>query len=319
MNALSLPRLVRKLEEALGPPLMTALSDPSVIEIMLNSDGHLFIERLGAGIVHAGRMAEGPAEIVIGAVAHVLDTQVDRAHPIISGELPIGGHRFEGLLPPIVTAPSFSIRRHAGRLIALDDYVASGIMKECQAEILRRAVRARLNVVVSGGAGSGKTTLSNAILTEIAAQCPQERLVMLEDTRELRSSSTNVLSLRTSDHVDMAQLLKSTLRLRPDRIIVGEVRDGAALTLLKAWNTGHPGGVTTLHANNARSALQRLEQLTGEASRQPMREVIGQAVDLIVSIGRTSAGRRIEDLLHVKGFSNGSYHLQSETEEPHAA
>jgi type IV secretion system protein VirB11 len=188
-----------------------------------------------------------------------------------------------------------------------------------QARILRDAVRARHNVVVSGGTGSGKTTLSNAIIAEIAAYCPGDRLVILEDTSELRCAAANMLALRTSDHVDMAQLLKSTMRLRPDRIIVGEVRDGAALTLLKAWNTGHPGGVTTLHANTARSALQRLEQLTAEASRQPMQTVIGEAVDLVVSIERTPDGRRVKDLLHVKGFDGGAYHLKPHVEERHAA
>ena len=319
MQARSLPRLVRKLEDALGPSLLTALADPSVSEIMLNPDGCLFIERLGAGIVHAGEMEEGSAEIIIGAVAHVLNTEVDTARPIVSGELPIGGHRFEGLLPPIVGRPAFSIRRHASQLIMLDDYVTSRVMTAKQARILREAVVARLNFVVSGGTGSGKTTLSNAIIAEIASHCPNDRLIILEDTSELQCAAANVLSLRTSDEVGMAQLLKSTLRLRPDRIIVGEVRDGAALTLLKAWNTGHPGGVTTLHANSAHSALVRLEQLTAEASRQPMQAVIGEAVDLVVSIERTPQGRRITDILQVKGFSGGSYHLEPDMEERHAA
>ncbi|MBW9054607.1 P-type conjugative transfer ATPase TrbB [Rhizobium mesosinicum] len=319
MQARSLPRLVRKLEDALGPSLLTALADPSVSEIMLNPDGCLFIERLGAGIVRAGEMEEGSAEIIIGVVAHVLNTEVDTARPIVSGELPIGGHRFEGLLPPIVSGPAFSIRRHASQLIALDDYVTSRIMTARQARILRDAVGARLNVVVSGGTGSGKTTLSNAIIAEIANHCPNDRLIILEDTSELQCAAANVLSLRTSDEVDMAQLLKSTMRLRPDRIIVGEVRDGAALTLLKAWNTGHPGGVTTLHANSAHSALVRLEQLTAEASRQPMQAVIGEAVDLVVSIERTPQGRRITDILQVNGFSGGAYHLEPDVEGRHAA
>ncbi|MBB3594824.1 type IV secretion system protein VirB11 [Rhizobium sp. BK529] len=319
MQARSLPRLVRKLEDALGPSLLTALEDASVSEIMLNPDGCLFIERLGAGIARAGEMEQGSAEIIIGAVAHVLNTEVDTARPIVSGELPIGGHRFEGLLPPIVAGPAFSIRRHASQLIALDDYVTSRIMTARQASIMREAVDARLNVVVSGGTGSGKTTLSNALIAEIASRCPNDRLIVLEDTSELHCAAANVLSLRTSDEVGMAQLLKSTMRLRPDRIIVGEVRDGAALTLLKAWNTGHPGGLTTLHANSARSALVRLEQLTAEASRQPMQAVIGEAVDLVVSIERTPLGRRITDILRVKGFSGGAYHLEPDMEGRHAA
>jgi type IV secretion system protein VirB11 len=319
MEARSLSRLVRKLEEALGPVVCGALADPLVCEIMLNPDGQLFVERLGEGIASVGAMEQGAAEIIIGAVAHMLNSEVDIGRPIVSGELPVGAHRFEGLLPPIVAAPAFSIRRRASRLILLDDYVRSGAMTGWQARALREAVRSRQNIVVSGGTGSGKTTLANAIIAEIAQDAPHDRLIILEDTSELEWTAENVLALRTSDHVDMARLLKSTLRLRPDRIIVGEVRDGAALTLLKAWNTGHPGGITTLHANSARSALQRLEQLTGEVSRQPMQAVIGDAIDLVVSIERAPTGRRIKELLRVSGFAGDRYTVNPLLEERHAA
>jgi P-type conjugative transfer ATPase TrbB len=306
-------RLVRKLQEALGDQLCIALDDSTVVEIMLNSDGKLFIERLGHGVVAAGAMSSAAAEMVIGTVAHALQTQVDAGNPIISGELPIGGHRFEGLLPPVVARPAFTIRRRASRLIPLDDYVLSGVMTDAQAASIRGAVVARLNVIISGGTGSGKTTLANAVIGEIARSAPDDRLVILEDTAEIQCNADNALVLHTSDTVDMSRLLKSTMRLRPDRIVVGEVRDGAALTLLKAWNTGHPGGVATIHANTARSALRRLEQLTAEASQQPMHHVIGEAVDLIVSIERTPRGRRVRDVIHVEGFSNGQYQIEATT------
>ncbi|MEO6012134.1 MAG: P-type conjugative transfer ATPase TrbB [Devosia sp.] len=301
------PRLVRKLEDALGPAICIALADPSVVEIMLNPDGRLFVERLGEEIVHFGQLPAAAAEVIIGSVAHALQTEADFFQPIVSGELPIGGHRFEGLLPPIVSAPSFSIRRRASRLIPLEDYVDAEVMSEEQAEAIIGAVASRANIVVVGGTGSGKTTLANAIIEEIAREAPQHRVVILEDTAEIRCSAANAVTLRTSEHADMARLLKSTMRLRPDRIIVGEVRDGAALTLLKAWNTGHPGGLTTIHANSAISALRRLEQLTAEASPQPLREVIGEAVDLIVSISRAPSGRRVREILAVEGFSDGQY------------
>ncbi|MBO9195181.1 P-type conjugative transfer ATPase TrbB [Rhizobium sp. 16-449-1b] len=307
------PRLVRKLQDALGDELCVALDDSTVVEIMLNPDGKLFIERLGHGMAHAGQMSAAAAEMVIGTVAHALQSEVDTGQPIVSGELPIGGHRFEGLLPPIVTKPVFTIRRRASRLIPLDDYVRSGVMTELQASTIRLAIGSRLNIVISGGTGSGKTTLANAIIDEIVRHVPDDRLVILEDTAEIRCAADNAVLLHTSDAVDMARLLKSTMRLRPDRIVVGEVRDGAALTLLKAWNTGHPGGVATIHANTATSALRRLEQLTAEASQQPMQEVIGEAIDLIISIERTPRGRRVRDVLHVERFSNGEYDLQSDT------
>lgn len=311
----SLPRLVSKLQSALGDRLCFALDDPSVVEIMLNPDGKIFIERLGHGIAAAGEMTRSAAETVIGSVAHVLNLEVDDERPIVSGELPIGGHRFEGLLPPVVSGPSFTIRRRASRLIPLDDYIASKTMTARQAEVIRSAVISKLNILVAGGTGSGKTTLTNAILAEIISTSPDDRLVILEDTAEIHCNAQNAVSLHTSDEVDMSRLLKSTMRLRPDRIIVGEVRDGAALTMLKAWNTGHPGGVATIHSNSARSALQRLEQLTAEASHQSMQAVIGDAVDLIISIERTAKGRRISEILHVTRYAGGQYQTEPYAED----
>ena len=311
MNPLrSHSRLVRKLQEALGDQLCVALDDATVVEIMLNPDGKLFIERLGQGVAEVGAMNPAAAEVVIGSVAHALQSEADDEQPIISGELPIGGHRFEGLLPPVVAAPTFTIRRRASQLIPLDDYVKAKVMSEAQASVLRSAIASRMNIVISGGTGSGKTTLANAVIAEIVAEAPDDRVLIIEDTTEIRCPAENAVCLHTSDTVDMARLLKSTMRLRPDRIIVGEVRDGAALTLLKAWNTGHPGGVTTIHSNTAMSALRRLEQLTAEVSQQPMQEVIGEAVDLIVSIERSGRGRRVHEILHVEGFSASRYQIE---------
>lgn len=315
-------RLIRKLRDALGETICDALEDVNVVEVMLNPDGRLFVERLGEGIERIGELKPGAAEIIIGSVAHALQTEVDEEQPIISGELPIDGHRFEGLLPPVVSAPSFTIRRRASRLIPLSDYVSSGVMTKLQASLICRAVHDRLNIVVSGGTGSGKTTLANAVIAEIVSETPAHRLLILEDTAEIQCAAENAVCLHTTDTVDMGRLLKSTMRLRPDRIIVGEVRDGAALTLLKAWNTGHPGGITTIHANNSHSALRRLEQLTAEASQQPMREVIAEAVDLVISIERTATGRRVRDVMRLRGFDGATYetdHHAQIDEDSHAA
>ena len=316
------PRLVRKLQDALGDQLCVALDDATVVEIMLNPDGRLFIERFGHGVAEAGVMTPAAAEVVIGSVAHALQSEADDERPIISGELPIGGHRFEGLLPPVVSGPAFTIRRRASRLIPLSDYVSSKVMTEAQASAIRSAIDARMNIVICGGTGSGKTTLANAIIAEIVLSAPDDRMVILEDTAEIQCAAENAVCLHTSDTIDMARLLKSTMRLRPDRIIVGEVRDGAALTLLKAWNTGHPGGVTTIHSNTAMSALRRLEQLTAEASQQPMQEVIGEAVDLVVSIERTGKGRRVREVIHIEGYRNNHYqteHYAQIDEDSHVA
>jgi P-type conjugative transfer ATPase TrbB len=315
-------RLIRKLRDALGEAICRALDDTSVVEIMVNPDGRLFVERLGQGMEMLTALQPGAAEIIIGSVAHALQSEADADRPIISGELPIGGHRFEGLLPPVVSSPSFTIRRRASRLIPLDDYVRDGIMTAAQAAAIREAIAARLNIVICGGTGSGKTTLANAVIAEIVSEAPQDRMVILEDTAEIRCAAENAVALHTSDAVDMARLLKSTMRLRPDRIIVGEVRDGAALTLLKAWNTGHPGGVTTIHSNRTLSALRRLEQLTAEVSQQPMHAVIGEAVDLVVSIERAGKSRRVRDVMRVTGFNGSHYqtiHSAQIDEDSHAA
>lgn len=300
-------RLILGLQDALGAAVTSALHDPDVVEVMLNPDGNLFIERVGQGIAAAGRMASHDAETVIGKVAHALKTEVDQDRPIISGELPLGGHRFEGILPPAAPAPMFTIRKRASMLIRLDQYVADGIMTPEQVDVIRDSIVNRLNIVVSGGTGTGKTTLTNAILAELVETTPEHRLVILEDTAEIQCAAENHVILHTTDTVDMGRLLKSTMRLRPDRIIVGEVRDGAALTLLKAWNTGHPGGIATVHSNSAGAALTRLEQLVAEVSSQPMPEVIGEAVDLIVSIERAPGGRTVREILKVEGFRNGRY------------
>lgn len=299
----------------MGDKLCGVLEDPDTVEIMLNPDGRLFIERLGGEISQSGEMSRTLAETVIGLVAHATGTTINTEQPIISGEFPIDGHRFEGLLPPIVAGPAFTIRRRGSRLITLPDYVGAGLMSPFQAEAIKAAIAARLNIIVSGGTGSGKTTFANAILDEIVRHSPRERLVILEDTAEIQCAANNIILLRTSDGVDMGRLLKSAMRLRPDRIIVGEVRDGAALTLLKAWNTGHPGGVATIHSNSAISALRRLEQLTAEVSPQPMREMIGEAVDLVVSIERTPRGRKIREVLRVSNFLAENYETEL-IEEP---
>lgn len=301
-------RLIAGLEDSFGRTILSALCEQDVVEIMLNPDGRLFIERVGRGMEPSGDLTPHDAQIIIGKVAHALGTEITGDKPIISGELPIGGHRFEGLLPPVVSKPSFTIRKKASLLIPLSQYVADGVMTETQAAIIREAAAKRKNILVSGGTGTGKTTLTNAIIAEMVSVSPDHRLVILEDTAEIQCAAENAVILRTSDTVDMQRLLKSTMRLRPDRIIVGEVRDGAALTLLKAWNTGHPGGIATVHSDNALTALTRLEQLIAEVSPAPMAQVIAEAVDLVVSIERSPGhGRIVRDIVTVSGFRAGAY------------
>jgi type IV secretion system protein VirB11 len=295
------------LRTAMGPAIAEALADPAVIEVMVNPDGVLRLDRLGQGRVETGvSIAPPEAERIVRLVASHVRTEVHPENPIVSAELP-SGERFEGLLPPVSLGPCFAIRKPAARVYTLADYVADQIMMPIQADGLKKAVRDRRNILIAGGTSSGKTTLANALLAEVA-QC-DERVILIEDTRELQCAAEDCVGLRTRRGVvSLADLVRSTLRLRPDRIIVGEVRGGEALDMLKAWNTGHPGGIATVHANSARSALYRIEQLCQEAVVTVPRRLIAEAIDLVVFIAGRGSSRRIETIAEVSGLEgNGDY------------
>jgi type IV secretion system protein VirB11 len=297
-------RLQRGLTHCLGDMIVSALKDPEVIEVIANSDGRIWIDRISHPMVCAGTMDESEVARVVSLVASDLEQIVDRDHPFVEGELPLDGSRFTGVMPPAAARAAFSIRKKAGRIFTLDDYVSADILDPVHAAVIRSAVQDRKNILVVGGTGSGKTTLVNAILQEIAHSCPNDRLVIIEDTSELQCSSANFESLHTSAAMGIQALVRLTMRLRPDRIIVGEVRGGEALDLLKSWNTGHPGGVCTVHANSAWGGLLRLEQLIAEASTSPIPVLIGEAVDLVLFIERTRTGRRVSEVATVSGFDH---------------
>lgn len=303
-------RLKEKLLREMGSVVSGLLSEPDVIEIILNPDGKLWVERLGHEMEVVGSMLPNQAEALMATVASTLKTVMTAQSPILECELPIDGSRFEALIPPIVSAPAFTIRKKAQKIFTLDDYVESKIMTSGQAEILIEAVKERKNILVVGGTGTGKTTLSNAILCAIADHTPDHRCILIEDTAELQPKNKNVVVMRTSQNVTMLGLLKATMRLRPDRIIVGEVRGGEALSLLKAWNTGHPGGVATVHANNALAGLTRVEQLISEASTTPMATLIAEAIDVVVCIVKQNGGRVVKEIISVNGYENGQYIYQ---------
>ena len=446
-------RQMESLRRTLGDDILGFLNDPAIIEIMLNQDGRIWVDVLGGDMEPRSAMDPVRAKMVIETVASMLDTSITKENPIISGELPLDGSRFEAQIPPIVEAPTFAIRKKALLVFTLDDYVDKSIMTERQRDLIIDAVKERKNILVSGGTGcfekghpilmldgsikpveqivvgdkvmgpdghkrvvkdvhsgidhmvrvvphmgssfvvnqghslalvdvrsgrrsrltvtewtresaefrcrhalyyknerqntvgirdieslgpgtyygfevdhpdhlfvdgnfmvqgnSGKTTMSNAILHAISREAPNHRIMVLEDTRELQCTAPNTVSSRTSDEVDMTRLLKSAMRMRPDRIVVGEVRGKEALDMLDAWNTGHPGGLCTVHANNARAALQRIGLLVQRANVPPCPELIAEAVNIIVSIRRTSTGRIVDEVLAVKGFENGRFLTES--------
>jgi P-type conjugative transfer ATPase TrbB len=300
------------LRTAMGPTIAAALADPLVTEVMINPDGVLRVDRLGEGRSDT-QVRYDPAQVerIIRLVASHGRAEVHAGAPIVSAELPPhgegAGERFEGLLPPVSLAPCFSIRKPATRIYTLGDYVTDGIMTSEMARVLADSVVARRNILVVGGTSSGKTTLANALLAEMAQL--DERVILIEDTRELQSPAADTVALRTrAGSVTMTDLVRSTLRLRPDRIIVGEVRGPEALDMLKAWNTGHPGGIATVHANSAASALYRIEQLVQEAVVTVPRRLIAEAIDLIVFISGRGTARRIDTLARVAGLDpDGGY------------
>lgn len=298
------------LRTAMGPAIAAALADPAVVEIMINPDGCLRVERHGVGCVATDvRLAPGEVERIIRLIASHVRLEAGASNPIVSAELPETGERFEGLLPPVSTAPCFAIRKPIGQALRLEDYVADQILSPLHAAVLRKAVADRQTILIAGGTGSGKTTLANALLAEMADA--NERIVLIEDTRELQCAAKDTVALRTHrGSATLADLVRSTMRLRPDRIIVGEVRGGEALDMLKAWNTGHPGGIATVHANSAAAALSRLELLIQEAVSVVPRALIAQAIDLIVFITGRGGTRRVEQIAVVEGFAGGEYRLR---------
>ena len=302
-------RAKKKLERDMGPLLLTALQDPRTVDILLNADGRVWQERLGEPMQCIGTVRSTQAEAIIRTVAGYHGKEVTHHTPLLEGELPLDGSRFAGQLPPVVSFPTFAIRKKAVAVFSLEDYVAAGILSLAHCKALEAAIATHRNILVTGGTGSGKTTLINAVINTMVACNPEERLCILEDTGEIQCSAANCLQYHTAPDVTMTALLRTTLRMRPDRILVGEVRGPEALDLLDAWNTGHEGGAATLHANHAAAGLARLKSLITRHPSAPadIESLIGEVVHVVVHIARTPEGRRIRELLAVEGYRAGAY------------
>ncbi|KRW94140.1 P-type conjugative transfer ATPase TrbB [Paracoccus sp. PXZ] len=310
-------RGARMLRTALGQAIAGFLDDPMTVEVMLNPDGRLWVDRLSEGLADSGKtLSAADGERIVRLVAHHVGVEVHGLSPRVSAELPETGERFEGLLPPVVAAPAFAIRKPAVAVFTLEDYVTARTMTLMQAEALRQAVAARANILVAGGTSTGKTTLTNALLAEVAKT--SDRVVIIEDTRELQCAAPNLVAMRTKDGVaSLSDLVRSSLRLRPDRIPIGEVRGAEALDLLKAWGTGHPGGIGTIHAGSGIGALRRLEQLIQEAVVTVPRAMIAETIDLVAVLAGRGSARRLVELARVKGLGpDGDYRISPVISEP---
>lgn len=331
-------RLEVKLRRELGDQILRLLDDNLTEDILLNPDGSLWVKRMGHGFSRVGEMSAAQAASALGTIAAWRGTVLNHENPILETELPIDGSRFEGIVSPVVRRPVFAIRLRPRKIFSLDDYEADGILtdgtdplnqlrrrddfldgvrgQKCaisHADVIRAAVCARKNILIVGSTGSGKTTLVNAILDSLARLTPHDRVISIEDTTELQCPVKNYLDLRAVGSVTMLECLRACMRLKPTRIVVGEVRGAEAHTLLKAWNTGHPGGAATVHANDALSGLIRLESLVAEATSAPQQNLIAEAVDLVVFVDEESgvkAGRKVREVLLVTGYSNGNYQVE---------
>ena len=316
MTATSLDRRIQMLRTAMGPLIAAALEDPDVVEVMLNPDRTLWVDRLSSGRAPMGvELSEADGERIIRLVAAHVGAEVHRGQPLLSAELPETGERFEGILPPAAPGPAFALRKRAIGVIPLERYVVDRMMTSAQAGFLVRAVRERQNVLIAGATSSGKTTLANALLAEIAAT--GDRVLVLEDTVELQCAARDHVPLRTrAGVVSMTELVRSSMRLRPDRVVVGEVRGAEALDLIKVWGTGHPGGIATVHAGTAQGALVRLEQLVQEVSVTVPRALIAEAVNVIVLIAGRGHARRVREIARVIGHGSQGYQLDASLGPP---
>lgn len=327
-------RLDAKLRRELGETVLAALANERTEDIVLNPDSRLWVKRQGEGFECIGEMPPAQAQTAMGTIAAQRGTTINYDRPILETELPIDGSRFEGIIPPVTSRPVFAIRQRPRRIFTLEDYERAGILTDQQdpqnrlrrrgcflkalhglthSEVIRLAVREKKNILVVGSTGSGKTTLVNAILETLARVAPDDRVVSIEDTMELQCSVENYVDLRAVAGVTMLDCLRACMRLKPTRIVVGEVRGGEAHVMLKAWNTGHPGGAATVHANDAVSGLVRLESLVAEATSAPQQSLIAEAVDLVVFIDEEAdlaAGRKVRQLLVVTGYEDGRYAVE---------
>jgi type IV secretion system protein TrbB len=293
----------------LGPVALRCLEDDEITEIMLNADGNLWADRLGYGTIHIGTMPLHSAESLIRSVAGYNGTVITAEKPLLETVFPLDGSRFAAQFPPVVKAPTFNLRKRPVKVFNWDEYQEQGFITANQVSAIVTAVHSRRNIVVAGGTNTGKTTLLNTIIFEMAAHDQTERLILLEDNPELKCTAPNHNVYGTGNILTIRDLVRMSLRVSPRRIIVGEVRGEEALDLLMAWNTGHQGGATTVHCNTGESALPRLEDLVAMNPNppNPMHRLLRQAVHVIVNITHDGHGRKVRSVTEVRGYQGSDY------------
>jgi type IV secretion system protein TrbB len=310
-------RLCQKLCNDLGDKILNFLEDKDIHEVMINPNGELWIDSSRLGQIQAGDLKPSQSFSIVNTVAGIQGLVVSAHHPRLETELPhfyaLQGQRFTGIIPPVVFSPCFTIRKRNENILVLDDYEKSKRLTPAQAETLRQLISAKKNILVCGGPGSGKTTLTNALIHEAVKFDPHQRFIILEDVPELQCKARNSVAMLTSAAIHLRDLLHAAMRMRPDRILIGEVRGAEALELLKAWNTGCPGGICTLHANSAEAAIQRLADLTMEAGLlHPPWALLQQTIDIVVAIVRRGHQKGfVEKIIAFKGREHDQFLLET--------
>ncbi|MCK4442623.1 MAG: P-type conjugative transfer ATPase TrbB [Sulfurovaceae bacterium] len=307
-------RLEEALERYFGEEIINYLKrDKEVIEIMANPDNSLFIEKIGQPMQKVGTVKPQNIRAIINTLASYHEMVINQEETILECEVPFCGSRFLGKIPPSVSSPSFTIRKKATKIFTLSDYLKEGIITKNQKNIIEESIKTKKNILIVGGTGSGKTTLTNAIIETISTLTPNDRILIIEDTAEIQCSAKNKVISRTTKKVSMQDLVKSSLRERPDRVLIGEIRGKEALDLITIWNTGHPGGVATVHANSAYEALTRLERLLSFANAHNMQEEIAQAINTIIFIKKTPNGRVVDEILEIQRYDREKHKYITKT------
>lgn len=299
--------------------LQPILDDRSITEIMVNGPDHIFIEKAGH-LYETGERFRDKKELedIIQRIVYRVNRTVDSANPICDARLEDGSRVNIVLSPIALDGPTVTIRKFPERVIGFEDLISWGAISEQAADFLKKCVEAKYNIFVSGGTGSGKTTFLNALSNFIPSD---ERIITIEDSAELQIQSVrNLVRLETRNAntegkgaITIRDLIKSSLRMRPERIVVGEVRGAEALDMLQAMNTGHDGSLSTGHANSPRDMLSRLETMVLTGADFPMeaiRQQIASAIDIIVHLGRLSdKSRKVLNIVEMQGYEKGEYIL----------
>ncbi len=301
-------RLLEKLTREVRGPLLGALKDDDIIEIVCNANGIVWqLDRTDTWN-EIDNLSHAKADSILSTVAALTDNIINTGSPQIQCAFPLDGSRFQGLVPPAVPAPIFDIRKHSRHIYSIDEYVEANIISFEQAKCIEQAIVSRKNILISGGTCSGKTTLAKTLI-ELAYFRGNhgERFIVIEDTKELHCSASNIVSMHAYTRELLSRFTQVAMRLRPDRVILGEVRGREAYDLMYLLNSGHPGSFTTIHANDARLALHKFLMLARESGEEVHPERVVECFDVVIAIKRTPSGLRVDEVVEVSGYQETNF------------